>query len=154
MKADQKQQMQGEEMVVRTIPESYDFVVLESGYTSHIAWQKPLKDLQQYILEHLYGYGKDNQPVVYIKDTVWGNSKTSFSLLGKQEDADFVQSVLDRDGVIVLKNMSWCDLMCAVEALEKLEFCAHFNISEMYKIQFITYKNKTIFYAKINACHG
>lgn len=143
-----------EKPVKWTLRSHYDFAILDSGYTSRIA-RRVLNnelDLQKYITKAIDSNKKDH--VVYIKDTIWGNKENSFLLLGSQEDADWVRSVVDKDGVIVLKDVSWSDIKKAVYCLEKLDFCVYYNMGEMYDLEVYTFQGKKIICVHIDASSG
>jgi len=139
--------------------QNYDYVVLNTGYTSRI----PLKfgeHTKKVINELLFPYeehDKGQNHLVCIADKLWGKyNKNEFVLYGDMNDYEFVKSVIDVDGIILLKNINLNKIYEIVSSFgdEEYSFCACCSINNIYKMDLHEKDNKKILYVCVDTESG
>lgn len=135
---------------VKTTIGKCDYAILNTGYTSRIP---ELFEDDDFISEinTVLNYGDktdENKHLVCIKDDLWGKyNDCQFVLYGNQEDYDFVNSIVNDDGYILLKNVGLRDIFLILDYFNDLDekFCNGCCASNVFEIiHHATQNNKTI----------
>lgn len=119
------------------LSENYDFIILKTGYTSRIPrylndFQKKINNVLESGCDYLWMTG-DNH-IVCIKDNLWGGSN-NFILCDDQKDYDFVKSITDEDGIVLLKNVSIQQTLDLIEYFgTTVRFCSFCGIEHIYEM--------------------
>jgi hypothetical protein len=137
-----------------------DYIVLDTGYTSRIPKKFGNKTLTKInsVLEHGYDdWNYDENHVVCIKDDLWGKcDDDKFILYGDQQDFDFVKTVIDKDGVIILKNVTLKQAYVLIEYFGQPEnrFCICCSINCIYNTELHEKDGKTVMYIEVDTESG
>lgn len=141
----------------------YDYMILETGYTSRIPEQLGNKLVVKKINSVIkYGFNDGethkNNHLVCIKDDLWGKyNNCAFVLYGKKEDFDFVNSIVKTDGYVLLKNVDVKSMFSLIDYFneEINRYCTGCCSSHVYTMDLhTTIDNKTILHVKVHAESG
>lgn len=139
----------------------YDYVIIQTNYTSRIS-QKFGKKTSLIINNMISCYSdKENEEtkshLVCIVDKLWGTKNNNeFTLYGQMEDYQFVKSVIDVDGILLLKNINLNNVYNIVNNFNnsKYKFCAFCSIDNIYKLDLYEKDNKKILYVSVDTESG
>lgn len=135
---------------IKTTIDKCDYAILHTGYTSRIPELFEDDEFISEINTNLnYGFTtNENKHLVCIKDYLWGKyNDCEFVLYGNQEDYEFVNSMVDDDGYILLKDIDLQGIFLILDYFNDLDekFCNFCCASKVYKIiHHITPNGKTI----------
>jgi hypothetical protein len=148
----------------------YDYVIIDTKYTSRIPSrinkksqnpqdsndkEKVTKVFNEIIgSKHNKKYNGINH-LVCIVDKLWGKNSNDFILYGDMSDYNFVKSVIDIDGIILLKNINLTNVYNLINILnEKYKYCAFCSIDNIYELNLYETDNKTILHVNVDCESG
>lgn len=133
-----------------------DYVILDTNYTSRIV-EKFGDDTEDLIYSFLFDEINYDEHLVCIKDELWGKyNGHSYTLYGKQEEVDFVESVKKANGYILLKDVDLNQVYKLVDGLGEPEnsYCAFCGKEYITDIDLYFKDNKRILYVSVDTESG
>ena len=122
----------------------FSFIVLCTNYLSRIFDKNVLT----------------NYNIVSMQDSIEeSEQEKQLKIFGSKKDHDYVESIVNTDGCIIIKNISFVKLLEIINILQKLEYCGNceFNSTsylELYNSDSYFYNGTEILYVNLDTESG
>ena len=104
---------------------AYDYVAIKTNYTARIITVNPLFNdtINDKILQH----NNRHDHLLYLQDN-------GFKMYGNVSECEYVNSIIKTDGVVVLKDLYFSDIMKVINYLEELHYCSFCSVENITKM--------------------
>lgn len=119
---------------------AYDYVAIKTNYTSRII--NINKFFNETINNNILQYNRQDQ-LLYLQDN-------GFKMFGNVSECEYIHSIIKTDGVIVLKDLYFSDVMKVINYLEELKYCSFCSVEHITKMQLFKKDKKIILLVEID----